>query len=219
MTITANSNPVRNIVLRLPWHGCYEARVQHVGKPLTGSVEINWRGWKFSGVVDETRAGEFVSSPGAVIVGGLAWRTMLEPRTYVDDRGLLRSTIALDLAASVGLPVEVSNDSAFGRYWSRRKASAGQSLSRVLGPWRFDLDNVTRNSTRPVPKLGTSVVVLEYEPRDGCAKLFADRPDQCLVGAILPASTRLPSPRRVAEIFVTATGEKETISAFTIGVT
>lgn len=217
--ITANGNPVRAIELRIPWLGCFEARVEHVGKPIAGNVQINWRGWKFFGTVDDTRAGEFASSPGAVIVGGLAWRTVLEPRTYVDDRGLLRSTIALDLAASVGLPVEVSNDASVGRYWARRKASAGQSLSRVLGPWRVDLDGVTRNNARPTPALGASTFVLEYDPRDTHVKLFADRPDQCLVGAVLPASSRLPSARRIIELFATATGQKETISAFTMGAT
>jgi hypothetical protein len=218
MSITANGYPVRNIDLRIPWNGCFEARLQHVGKPLVGNVEVNWRGWKFTGAVDETRSGEFVSSPGAVIVGGLAWRTILDPKTYVDDRGLLRSTVALDLAASVGLSVAVSNDGSLGRYWARRHSSAGQSLSRVLGPWRFDLDGITRNGTRSTPAIGSSVFVLEYDPRNTLAKIFADRPDQCPIGAILPANTRLPSPRKIIELYATATGEKEAISALTMGV-
>ena len=218
MTITANGNPVRNIELRIPWNGCFETRVQHVGKPLIGNVEIDWRGWKFTGTVDPTRSGEFVSSPGAVIVGGLAWRTMLEPKTYVDDRSILRSTVALDLASAVGLPIEASGDASLGRYWARRRASAGQSLSRVLSAWRFDLDGITRNNARPTPALGPSVFVKKYDPRDTSVEIFADRPDQCLVGAILPTSTRLPSPRRIVELFAASNGTKETISALTIGV-
>lgn len=212
--ILAAKTPVKSIELRVPWVGCFEARVFGVDKRLTGDVEIDWRGWKFTGTVDETRAGEFVKQPGVVIVGGLSWRTVLEPKTYQNDRGNLRSTIAAELAAAVGQRVEVSNDASVGRYWATRRTSAGASLSRLIGPWHFDFDGITRNTTRSAT-LGTSVRVLRFEQLTGAAHLFADRPDQCLLGATLSADNRLPAPRIITELFATAIDGNESIVVYT----
>jgi hypothetical protein len=218
--IRVGTREAKTIELRLPWRGSWEAFASVEGAAPSGEVVIDWRGWRLlGGEVDPTRSGTFAGEGMVTVTGGLRWQTPLAPRLYTNDLGVLASTVALDLAATARLPLAVSAgaDRNLGAYWPRRRETAGEALSRVLGlPWYVDLDGTTYARARVTPALGKSVAVLNYDPRDGVAELYADRPDQVPLAAVLPADgRRLLVARRVVELRITAAGNKERILAYT----
>lgn len=219
--IRVGSREAKAIELRIPWRGSWEAYASIEGAAPAGEVVIDWRGWRIlGGQVDPTRSGTFAGEGVVTVTGGLRWQTQLAPCLYTNDLGILASTVALDLAATANLPLVVSAgaDRNLGAYWPRRRETAGEALSRVLAlPWYVDpLDGVAYARVRPTPALGRSVAVLNYDPRDSVAELYADRPDQVPIAAVLSADgRRLLVARRIVEVRVTASGDKERILAYT----
>lgn len=218
--IRIGTREAKAIELRRPWRGSWEAYASIEGAALSGEVVIDWRGWRLlGGEVDPSRSGTFAGEGTVTIVGGFRWQTALAPRLYTNDLGVLASTVALDLAATARLPLAVSAgaDRNLGAYWPRRRETAGEALSRALAmPWYVDPDGVTRAGARVTPALGRSVAVLNYDLRDGVAELYADRPDQVPIAAVLPADgRRLLVARRIVELRITAQGNKERIMAYT----
>lgn len=207
------------ITLRVPWFGCWEARAELAGPAPAGAVMIDWRGWNLlGGEVDPERSGTFQGQGRVTIVGGLRWSTLLPPREYTADNGLLALTIARDAATAAGITapvVDAAANRALGRYWPRRRETAGSVLTRLFGrSWWFGLDGVTRAGARPLPALGQGVDVLLFDPAENVIDLFAPRPDAAPLGAVV-RSPRLPGPKRVIELMVRADGSTERVQALT----
>lgn len=214
--IRVGAYPTKSIQLTLTWSGCWEALVPFEGKALAGSVVIDWRGWQLQGEVDASRAGIFAGEPAAVIVGGLAWCTRREWRPFQSDRGLTAREVALSVASQLERPIEVSLDRQLGRSFVPRRESGGAILTRLFGKlWHVDAGGMARAKTRGTPALGKSVSVLDFDPRDGRAPVYADRPDAVPVGAILPLDVRLTTRRQVTKLIATATGDKERLVCYT----
>jgi hypothetical protein len=208
--------PSKSVQLTLSWSGCWEALATYEGKGLSGPVIIDWRGWKLTGAVDTSRTGIFAGEPATIIVGGLAWCTPREWRPFRDDRGLTARNVALSVAEQLGQTIEVSQDRPLGRMFVPRRQSGGQILSRLYGwKWHIGTDGVARAQVRGTPTVGKSVAVLNYDPRDGRAEVYADRPDQTPLGALLPKDIRLKADRRITKTIVSATGNKERIVCYT----
>jgi hypothetical protein len=214
--IKVGAYPTKSIQLTLSWSGCWEALVTFEGKGLSGPVVIDWRGWKLTGAVDVPRTGLFAGEPATIIIGGLGWCTRREWRPYQSDRGLTAREVALSVAEQVGQTIEVSQDRTLGKYFVPRRESGGQILSRLFGKhWHVGVDGTTRAQVRGTPTIRKSVAVLNYDPRDGRAEVYADRPDQTPLGAILPKDARLTANRRITKVIVTASGNKERIVCYT----
>ncbi len=214
--IAVGTNPTKSIRLTLSWSGCWEALATFEGKKVSGAVIIDWRGWKLSGFVDPKRTDLFAGEPAAVIVGGYPWTERREWRPFQSDRGLTASEVALSVADQVGQTIEVSQDRQLGKYFVPRRESGGQILTRLFGKdWHVGIDGIARAQVRGTPTVGKSVAVLQYDPRDGRAELYADRPDQAPIGAILPRDTRLATQRRITKLVVSVTGTKERIVCYT----
>ena len=153
-----------------------------------------------------------------VVVGGLAWCTRRDWRPWKSDRveGVTAKEVAREIAKQLGQTIEVSIDRQLGKSFVPRHESGGQILSRLFGKnWHVGTDGITRAQVRPVATVGKSVSVLEYEPRDGRCTVYADRPDQVLLGAILPKDSRLATSRRITKLVATAMGNKERIVCYT----
>lgn len=207
------SNTVR---LTLTWSGCWEVLTAFEDKGLAGTVVIDWRGWKLTGQVDTTRSGLFAGQPAAIIVGGLAWCSRRTWRPSNDDRGLTAKNVAKSIASQLGQTIEVSLDRNLGRIFMPRNESGGAILTRLYGKdWHIGTDGVARVQKRPTPAIGKSVAVLKYEPRDGMATVYADRPDQAPLGALLPKDSRLTTNRRITKLVASASGSKERIVCYT----
>lgn len=214
--IRVNAYPCKTASLTIPWSGCWELVAQWEGKNYAGEVVVDWRGWKLKGHVDPSRQGLFTSEPSAVIVGGLPWCTRRTWRPFQSDRGITAREVALSIASQLGQTIEVAQDRPLGKLFVPRNESGGQLLTRLFGKaWHVGTDGIARAQTRAVATVGKSVAVLEYDPRDGQAKVYADRPDQVPIGAILPKDSRLATSRRVVQINVNATGTKERIVCYT----
>jgi hypothetical protein len=209
VSVLVANQPTKRATLRRSWSGCWEVSASLPGPAPTGVVVVDWDGWQLlGGEVDPRRSGTFAGGGEVVIVGGLRWRTSLAPKFYRDDtpRGLRAVDVAQDAAQAAGLALEVdaAADRALGPVWPRRYETAASVLSRALAlPWRVDLDGITRAGERPAAKLGTDVQVLDYDPRDGVATLYADRPDSVPVGVTL-SSPRIVGTRRVTEVAAAA---------------
>lgn len=214
--IKIGAYPAKNAQLTLSWSGCWELLTQYEGKGLSGAVAIYWRGWQLRGNIDPRRTGLFAGEPATIIVGGLAWCERREWRPFQSDRGLTSSEIAIELARQVGQTIEVSLDRPLGKYFVPRRESGGQLLTRLFGKaWHVGTDGITRAQVRGTPAVGKSVTVLKYDPRDGRAAVYADRPDAVPIGAILPRDSRLTTNRRVTKLVVTVTGTQERIVCYT----
>lgn len=213
--ITVGGRKTKTIELRITSGGCWEARATYEGKPITGRVLIDWRGWIISGgEVDQSRSRAFAGEPSAVIVGGLSWTITQVPKTYQDDRGVLAGTILQALAASLGQTLVLDTNPSLGRYYMRRNESGGQLMSRIygVGRWFVGTDGVTRTGARSSANAGKSVAVLSDEPTSNRVPLYADRPDQCLPGSRIAATSRHGS-FVVTDLFVKA-ANKERITAY-----
>ena len=207
--------PTKSIQVTIAWSGCWEALATFEGKGLSGPVTIDWRGWKLKGEVDTSRSGLFAGEPVAVIVGGLAWCSRRTWRAFQDDRGLTAALVARSVASQIGQSIEVSLDRPLGKYFSPRLESGGAILTRLFGrDWHVGTDGITRAIVRGTPEI-KGVTVLGYDPLDGRATVYADRPDQVLLGATLPKDTRLKTDRRITKLVATATGDKERIVCYT----
>lgn len=217
--IKVGAYPTKTIQLTLSWSGCWEALTQYEGKGLAGNVVIDWRGWKLNGTVDPLHTGLFAGEPATIVVGGFAWTQPREWRPFQDDRGLTASGVAKTIASQLGQTIEVTTDRALGKYFVPRRESGGQILTRLFGKnWHVGTDGTTRAQVRETPAIGKSVRVLDGDFRDGRFPLYADRPDQAPLGAILPRDTRLTTQRRITKLIVTATGDKERITCYTEGI-
>lgn len=214
--IRIGAYPTKSIQLALSWSGCWEALVTYEGKGLAGAVVIDWRGWQLRGAIDTSRAGVFAGEPAAIVVGGLAWCTRREWRPFQSDRWLTAREVATSIASQLEQTIEVSLDRQLGRHFVPRRESGGAILSRLFGKnWHVGVDGVARAQARPVATLGKSASVLNYDPRDGRAPVYADRPDHVPLGAILPRDARLTTQRRVTKLIATAAGNKERLVAYT----
>ncbi len=214
--ISVNGYPTKSIQLTLTWSGCWQALASYEGKGLSGPCVIDWRGWKLTGTIDTTRAGLFAGEPAITIIGGLAWCMRREWRPFQSERGLTAREVALSLASQLGQTIEVSQDRPLGKYFVARTESGGQIMTRLYGKnWHVGADGVARAQVRGTPIVGKSVVVLDYDPRDGQATAYADRPDQVLVGAVLPKDARLLTNQRITTVMVSAGGDKERITCYT----
>jgi hypothetical protein len=217
--IKAGGYPCKSAELTLPWAGCLEVRVSIEGKTISGSVVIDWRGWQLTGSVDPERSGPFAGEPVSVIVGGLAWCAPIAPRSFTSDRGLTAREIAATIASSIGQTIEIDStaDRPLGKYFATRGESGGAILSRLFGrkAWHVDTDGVTHVGARSTPAIGKSVAVLNYDARDGRVEVYADRPDQVPIGAILPKDVRLTTNRRITKLHAHASGNKERLVVYT----
>jgi hypothetical protein len=214
--IRVGAYPTKSIQLVLTWSGCWEALAAFEGKAVAGPVVIDWRGWQLRGEVDASRSGLFAGEPAAVIVGGLAWTTRREWRPFQSDRGLTAREVALSVASQLERPIEVSLDRHLGRSFVPRRESGGAILTRLFGKaWHVGTDGTARAKTRGTPALGKSVSVLDFDPRDGRAPVYADRPDAVPIGAILPLDARLTTRRQVTKLVATASGDKERLVCYT----
>lgn len=214
--ISIAERPSNTAQLALTWAGCWEVTTAFEDKGLTGTVVIDWRGWKLTGQIDASRSGLFAGQPAAIIVGGLAWCPRRTWRPFNDDRGVSAQYVAKTIAAQLEQPIEVSLDRNLGRLFMPRNESGGAILTRLYGKdWHVGTDGVTRVQKRPTPAIGKSVSVLKYEPRDGVATVYADRPDQVPLGAILPKDARLKTDRRITKVVVSVNGSKERIMCYT----
>lgn len=216
--IKLGAYPTKSIQLVLSWSGCWEALAAYEGKGLIGAVTIDWRGWRLQGHVDPDRAGLFAGEPAVVIVGGLPWCTRREWRPFQSDRaeGVTAREVALSIASQIGQTIEVSLDRSLGKHFVPRRESGGAILSRLFGKnWHIGTDGIARAQARGTPTMGRSVALLDYDPRDGRATLYADRPDQAPLGAVLPRDARLTVQRRITKLLVTVAGNKERIVAYT----
>ena len=216
--IRVGAYPTKSIQLTITWHGCWEALITFEGKRLSGNVAIDWRGWKLMGTVDPTRNDLFASEPASVVVGGLAWCTRRDWRPWKSDRveGVTAKEVARSIAEQLGQTIEVSLDRQLGKSFVPRHESGGQILTRLFGKnWHVGTDSIARAQVRGTPLVGKSVRVLDYDPRDGRCTVYADRPDQVPLGAILPKDSRIATNRRVTKLVVTATGDKERIVCYT----
>jgi len=216
--IRIGAYPAKTVQLTLTWSGCWELLAAFEGKLLSGNVAIDWRGWKLTGTVDPTRSDLFASEPASVIVGGLSWCKARDWRPWKSDRveGITAKEVARSIADQLGQTIEVNLDRQLGKAFVPRRESGGQILARLFGKnWHVGTDGIARVQTRGTPLVGKSVSVLEYEPRDGRCTIYADRPDQVPLGAIVPKDPRLASSRRITKLVVTATGDKERIVCYT----
>ncbi len=216
--IRIGAYPTKSIQLTLSWSGCWEALVTYEGKGLSGAVTIDWRGWQLRGDVDSTRAELFAGEPAAVIVGGLAWCVRREWRPFQSDRagGVTSREVATSIASQLGQNIELSIDRQVGKHFVPRRESGGAILSRLFGEnWHVGVDGVARAQVRGTPTVGKSVSVLDYDGRDGRAAVYADRPDQVPLGAVLPLDSRLRTRRRVTKLMAMAMGTKERLVTFT----
>jgi len=215
--ITVGGYQVKTITLHLPWAGCWSARVEYEAKVLSGVVLIDWRGWQLTGTVDPSRTGAFAGEPVTTIVGGLAWLNPLPSKAYTSDRGLTAREIASTLASSLSQPLAVDGaaDRTLGKYFSTRNESGGATLSRLFGrrSWYVDTTQTTRAGPRPTPAIGKSVSVLQYDAREGRAELYAARPDEAPVGALLPKDSRLSASLQITALWATVTSDKERLVA------
>lgn len=216
--ITVGGVRATKIALRWPWSHCWEASAELAGPAPSGSVVIDWRGWRLlGGEVDPLRSATFQGQGRVVVVGGLRWSTMLAPREYSADNGVRAGTVARDAANAVGglqIAVDDSVNRVLGKYWPRRRETGGSVLTRLFGrSWRVDLDGVTRAGARQAA-VGRAVEVLTYEAHDRVVTLAAERPDAAPLGAVL-RSPRLPTPRRVTEVHARADGASERLWAYT----
>lgn len=207
--------------LRMPWRGCWELRATVFGAAApSGRVSIDWRGWTLTGTVDAERSGVFQGAIEVVVVGGLGWSRIVTPRHWNADQGLKVGTLAADLARQAGetITVPASAERPLGRYFVFNREAGGTALSRLIGRsywWWVRVDGMTQVGTRERATLGQGVSILDYDPSDGEAKLYAPRPDAVPVGAVL-TSDRLPGGRRVVrELIVVADGKGERIRAHT----
>lgn len=210
--------PTKAITLSLPWTGCWEALVAYEGKAIAGPVVIDWRGWQLSGEVDPQFAGLFAGEPAVRVVGGFAWCTRRDWRPFQSERpeGLTAREVALSLAEQLGQRLEVQLDRRLGRHFVPRRESGGALLTRLFGKhWHVEPDGSARAEVRPVPPLGAGVTVRNYDPRDGQATVYAERPDRVPVGATLPLDARLRVPRRVTKLVATAKGNQERLTCYT----
>jgi len=219
MSILVGHIRVSKIELCIPWTGCWEARAELQGAAPSGAVTIDWRGWKLTGgEVDPLRSATFAGVGRVVIVGGFRLSKSLAPKFYQGDQGLLASTPAQDAAREAGgvtLLVAPASDRSLGRYWARRRETAGAVMTRLFGrAWYVDLTSVARAGARPATALGAGVEVLSYDGRDAVVDLFAPRPDAAPLGAVV-TSTRLPGPRRLVQLIARADGASERIQAYT----
>lgn len=207
--------PAKTIQLTLSWSGCWEALAQFEGKGLAGPVVIDWRGWQLRGDIDPTRSGLFAGEPASVIVGGLAWCARRNWRPFQSDRGLTAREVALSIASQLGQTIEVSLDRPLGKHFVARNESGGQLLTRLFGKaWYVGTDGITRIGPRATPTT-KGLTVLDYDPRDGRVTVYADRPDQVPLGAVLPKDARLKTDRRITKLVATANGTKERIVCYT----
>ena len=214
--IKIGAYPAKNAQLTITWSGCWELLAQYEGKGLSGAVAIDWRGWQLRGDIDPARTGLFAGEPATIIVGGLVWCTRREWRPFQSDRGLTSREIALAVAEQLGQTIEVSFDRPLGKLFVPRRESGGQLLTRLFGrDWHVGTDGITRAQVRGTPTVGKGVTVLKYDPRDGRATVYADRPDAVPLGAILPKDSRLTTNRRVTKLVVTVTGTQERIVCYT----
>lgn len=216
--IRVGTYPAKSIQLTITWSGCWELLSTFEGKRATGNVVIDWRGWKLTGAVDPTRSDLFAGEPACVIVGGLAWCTRRDWRPWKSDRvdGVTAKEVARSVADQLGQTIEVSSDRQLGKSFVPRHESGGQILTRLFGKnWHVGTDGIARVQARGTPSVGKSVSVLDYDPRDGRCAVYADRPDQVPLGAILPKDSRLATNRRITKLVVTATGDKERIVCYT----
>ena len=213
--IRVGAYPTKATQLTITWSGCWEVLAAYEGKGLSGPVTIDWRGWKLQGTIDPSRSDLFAGEPSTVIVGGLAWCTRREWRPFHDDRGLTARIVALSIAEQIGQTIEVSQDRPLGKYFVPRLESGGQILTRLYEKnWHAGLDGIVRAQIRPSTTT-KGVTVLNYEPRDGRVTVYADRPDQVPVGAILPKDERLKTNRRITKVVASASGTKERIVCYT----
>jgi hypothetical protein len=214
--IKIGAYPSKSIQLTLSWSGCWEALATFEGKAVAGPIVIDWRGWQLHGDIDTSRTGLFAGEPATIVAGGLAWCTRRGWRPFQSDRGLTSREIALSIASQLGQTIEVSQDRPMGKHFVPRVESGGQILTRLFGKtWHVGTDGTTRVQARGTPAMGKSATVLNYDPRDGQAKVYADRPDQVPIGAILPKDSRLTANRRITKVIVTVTGSKERITCYT----
>ena len=216
--IRVGAYPAKSIQLTITWSGCWEVLTALEGKRLSGKVTIDWRGWKLAGTIDPTRSELFAGEPACVIVGGLAWCTRRDWRPWKSDRveGVTAKEVARSIAEQLGQTIEVSLDRQLGKSFVPRHESGGQILTRLFGKnWHVGTDSIARAQVRGTPLVGKSVRVLDYDPRDGRCTVYADRPDQVPLGAILPKDSRIATNRRVTKLVVTATGDKERIVCYT----
>jgi hypothetical protein len=214
--IKVGAYPSKGIQLTISWSGCWEALASFDGKKVSGSVVIDWRGWKLTGFVDPLRADIFAGEPACVIVGGYPWTERREWRPFQSDRGLTATEVATEIAKQLGQSIEVLQDRQLGKYFVPRYESGGSILTRLFGKeWHIATNGIARTQERGTPSIGKSVSVLNYDPRDGRAEVFADRPDQLPLGAILPKDTRLKVSRRITKLIASATGNKERIVCYT----
>jgi hypothetical protein len=216
--ITVGGYQVKTITLHLPWAGCWSARIEYEAKVLSGIVAIDWRGWQLIGTVDPTRTGAFAGEPVATIVGGYPWLNPLPSKAYTSDRGLTARELASTLASSLAQPLVVDGvaDRPLGRYFATRNESGGATLSRLFGrrSWYVDTTQTTRVGPRQTPAIGKSVSVLQYDAREGRAELYADRPDDAPVGALLPKDAHLSASLRITSLWATVTSDKERLVAY-----
>lgn len=210
--ISVANRQCKSVELHVAWQGCWELRVTYTGKPLSGRLIVDWRGWSIQGgEIDPSRSGQIGGAQVAMLVGGRSWSLSHSPRTLVDDRGIFASTVAKTLADSLGQTIVVANDRNLGRYWMRRRETGGQVLTRLFEQWHVGTDGSTRTGTR-TNFVAKGVTVLNYDARERRAELHADRPDRCLPGAKIPETERHIA-LLVTDLFVTVDGEKERIVA------
>lgn len=213
--IKVGAYPCKSIQLTITWTGCWEVLAAFEGKSVVGPIVIDWRGWKLNGDVDASRTGLFAGEPATIIVGGLAWCARRTWRPFQSDRGLTAREVALSIASQLGQTIEVSLDRPLGKHFVARNESGGQLLTRLFGKaWYVGTDGITRVGPRPTPT-PKGITVLDYDPRDGRATVYADRPDQVPLGAILPKDSRLATNRRTTKVVATANGTKERIVCYT----
>lgn len=216
--ISVGGKPTKSISLTITWSGCWTAFASFDGASVSGTVVIDWRGWLLTGKVDEMRSGVFAGEPSARIVGGLGWLTTLEPKSYHDDRGLTARELATVIAGSVGetIQVDAAADRNIGNYFAVRRESAGEVLTRFFGrAWYVDTGSMAHAGVRPGASVGRSVAVLNYDHANRSAQIYAERPDEVPLGALLPKDSRLTLDRRVTALHVIAKGDKERIVAYT----
>lgn len=204
---TLNGKPVARARVSAPWTGAWFATVMphDVADVPSGAVQLKLGTLTLNGTVDPLRTGIFAGEASVAIRAGAgAWSKGVAPKPNHNDGSLKRSTLAQDVASTVGEKLVVSSSAdgpLVGVDFPREAAPASRILEQLFpgAVWYVGADGMTRVGDRTTRDVSASVQVLELELGTRTATLALSTED---VGDLLPGGSISDPVRLGSEPFV-----------------
>lgn len=191
MGLTVNGRTATHMRVSIgAWGTWYVDASLDSGEPISGAAvvvanDLTLAGTVLSGGPDRGRA------PVRIVGGKGGWGKVLPGRSYANDAGVKRATIARDAAQSCGELFDLASASGVaGAAFVRPEGPASRALDLVApGAWYVGEDGVTRLGKRPARELPMGVTRVSNDPARGTSLLASESLAGLLPGLVVDGKT------------------------------